>query len=138
MSECPLTSLAEYSRFVAEVLNRPKVTSSTVSIWSDSRGTGIAEGEVFFSSGIRLRLRKELDFEASLITSYGYEVYRASERLFWYDDFPHPDDPSLASTFPRHKHVPPDIRHHRIPGPGLSFTAPNLPAVLEEIEAIAD
>jgi hypothetical protein len=82
MSESPLTSLADYSRFVSEVLNRPKVVSSTVAIWSDSRGTGIAEGEVFFSHGIRLRLREELDFEARLITSYGYEVYRGSERLF--------------------------------------------------------
>jgi hypothetical protein len=131
-------SLSEYSRYVAEVLSRPKVTSSTVGIWSDSPGTGIAEGEVFFAHGVRLRLREELDFEASLITSYRYEVYRGSERLFWYDDFPHPNDPLLASTFPHHKHLPPDIRHHRIPAPGLSFTTPNLPALLEEIEAIAD
>jgi hypothetical protein len=137
MSESPLTSLSEYSRFVAEVLNRPKVSSSTVAVWSDSPGTGIAEGEVFFARSIRLRLREELDFEARLITSYGYEVYRGNERLFWYDDFPHPDDPSLASTFPHHKHVPPDIRHHRISAPGLSFTTPNLPVLLEEIEAIA-
>jgi hypothetical protein len=72
-----------------------------------------------------------------LIASYGYEIYRGNERLFWYDDFPHPDDPSLASTFPHHKHVPPDIRNHRIPAPGLSFTVPNLPAILEEIEAVA-
>ena len=62
MSEGPLTSLVEYSRFVAETLNRPSVMSSTVAIWSDSRGTGIAEGEVFFAHGIRLRLREELDF----------------------------------------------------------------------------
>ena len=107
-----------------------------MAVWSDSPGTGIAEGGVFFARGIRLRLREELDFEAGLISSYGYEIYRGSERLFWYDDFPHPDDPSLASTFPHHKHLPPDIRHHRIPAPGLSFTAPNLPALLEEIEAI--
>jgi hypothetical protein len=138
MSESPLTSLAEDSRFVAEVFNRPKITSSTVAIWSDSRGTGIAEGEAFFAHGLRLRLREELDFEAGLITSYGYEVYRNNERLFWYDDFPHPADPSLASTFPHHKHRPPDIRHHRIPAPGLSFTTPNLPVPLDEIEAIAD
>jgi len=136
MGEYSLTSLTEYSRFVAEVFNRPNVTSSTVAIWSDSRGTGIAEGEVFFAHGIRLRMREELDFEANLITSYGYEVYRGNERLYWNDDFPHPDDPSLASTFPHHKHVPPDIRHHRIPAPGLSFTAPNLPALPKEIEAI--
>jgi len=46
---------------------------------------------------------EELDFEAALITSYGYEVYRHGERLYWYDDYPHPDDPVLALTFPHHK-----------------------------------
>jgi hypothetical protein len=137
MSESALTSLGEYSRFVAEVLNRSTVTRSTVAVWSDSPCTGIAEGEVFFACGLRLRLREELDFEAGLITAYGYEVYQGDERLFWYDDFPHPDDPTLAPTFPHHKHVPPNIRHHRIPAPGMSFIAPNLPGLLQEIEAIA-
>jgi uncharacterized protein DUF6516 len=136
MVESPLSSLADYSRFVAEVLNRTKIASSTVAVWSDSPGTGIAERKILFTHGIRLRLREELDFEAGIIAAYGYEVYRGNERLYWYDDFPHPDDPSLASTYPHHKHVPPDIRHHRIPAPGLSFAAPNLPALLEEIEAI--
>jgi hypothetical protein len=84
-----------------------------------------------------LRLREEVDFDAGLITSYGYEFYRGEERLGWYDDFPHPNDPSLASTFPHHKHVPPDIRHHRIPAPGISFEAPNLPFLLQELDALA-
>ena len=74
MSEHPLTSLAEYSQFVAELLNRPSVLRSTVAAWSDSPYTGIAEGEVFFSNGVRLRIREELDFDAGLITAYGYEV----------------------------------------------------------------
>ena len=138
MSEPALKSLSEYSRFVAEVLNHPSVTRSTVVVWSDSPYTGIAEGEVFFARGLRLRMREELDFESGLITAYGYEVYRGEERLFWYDDFPHPDDPTLASTFPHHKHVPPDIRRHRIPAPGMSFVAPNLHGLLKEIGAIAD
>ena len=138
MSEPALTSLAEYSRFVAGVLDRPSVRRSTVAVWSDSPCTGIAEGEVFFARGIRLRLREELDFEAGLITAYGYEVYRGEERLFWYDDFPHPADLTLAPTFPHHKHVPPDIRHHRVPAPGMSFVEPNLPVLLREIETLAD
>ena len=71
MSEIPLASLAHYSRFVAELLNRPTITRSTVIVWSDSPFTGIAEGEVFFSNGIRLRMREELDFDAALIASYG-------------------------------------------------------------------
>lgn len=137
MPEFPLKSLAGYSRFVAETLGHRCVLHSTVRVWSDSPCTGIAEGEVFCASGVRLRLREELDFEAGLITAYGYEFYRGEERLCWYDDFPHPNDPSLASTFPHHKHVPPDIRHHRIPAPEMSFETPNLPFLLRELEALA-
>jgi Family of unknown function (DUF6516) len=132
----PLQSLANYSRFVAEMLNRPVVVRSTVVVWPASPYTGMAEGEVVFAHGFRLRIREELDFAAGLITSYGYEVYRDDERLFWYDDFPHPQDPSLAATFPHHKHVPPDVKHHRIPAPDMSFTHPNLPVLLQEIEAL--
>ena len=136
MSAPALKSLAQYSQFVAETLSRPSVRRSTVAVWSDSPWTGILEGEVFFLQGIRLRLREELDFEAALITAYGYEVYRGDERLFWYDDFPHPNEAALASTFPHHKHMPPDIRNHRIPAPGMSFALPNLPRLVQEIEAI--
>ena len=134
MSGNLLNSLALYSRFLAELLNRPTVQRSTVALWSDSPYTGIAEGEVFFSNDIRLRLREELDFYAGLITSYGYEVYRGSQRLYWYDDFPHPNDPDLASTFPHHKHVLPDIKHNRISAPQISFNRPNLPIIIREIE----
>lgn len=134
MPDNPLKSLAGYSKYVAEHLHDPVVERSTVSLWSDSPYTGIAEGEVFFSNGLRLRLREEVDFDAGLITSYGYEVYREDERLYWYDDFPHPHDPTLASTFPHHKHVHPNIRRNRIPAPGLSFERPNLPLILREIK----
>jgi len=137
MSDSPLKSLAQYSGFVAELLAVPSIERSTVSLWSDSRYTGIAEGEVFFKSGIRLRMREEIDFADALIVSYGYEVYRGDERLYWYDDFPHPQDPSLQSSYPHHKHVPPDIRRNRIPAPGLSFERPNLPAILQEIDELS-
>ena len=110
--------------------------SSTVAVWSDSPYTGVAEGEVVFVNGLRLRMREEVDFDAGLIISYGYEVHRGEERLYWYDDFPHPNDPTLASTFPHHKHVPPDIKHHRIPAPELSYNRPNLPALINEIEEL--
>jgi hypothetical protein len=136
MSEHPLNSLTAYSRFVSETLDRPDVQRSTVAVWSDSPRTGTAEGEVLFSGGIRLRMRQELDFEAGLVTSYGYEVYRGDERLYWYDDFPHPNDPTLASTHPHHKHVPPGIKRHRIPAPEISFIRPNLPAIIREIEEL--
>jgi len=35
---------------------------------------------------------------------------------------------------PRHRHVLPDIKHNRVPAPRLSFTEPNLPFLIEEIE----
>jgi hypothetical protein len=92
MSDNPLKSLAEYSHFITETLDRPGVQRSTVVVWSDSPYTGTAEGEVFFAGGVRLRMREELDFNAGLITSYGYEVYQGEVRMYWYDDFPHPGD----------------------------------------------
>ena len=136
MGNGPLRSLAHYSRFVGQLLDRPGVERSTVSLWSTSPYTGVAEGEVFFSQSFRLRIWEELDFDAGLITSYGYEAYLGEERLYWYDDFPHPNDSTLASTFPHHKHVPPDIRRNRIPAPQMSFTRPNLSVIIEELEEL--
>ena len=48
--------------------------------------------------------------------------------------FEHPHIPELASTNPHHKHVPPDIKHNRIPAPGISFEEPNLLFLIQEIE----
>jgi hypothetical protein len=39
-------------------------------------------------------------------------------------------------THPHHKHVLPDIKHNRVPAPGISFEHPNLPTLIEAIEAI--
>jgi hypothetical protein len=132
----PLRALSEYSRYIAELFSQPNVKSSTVAVWSDSPYTGVAEGEAVFVNGLRLRMREEVDFDACLIISYGYEVYRGEERLYWYDDFPHPNDPTLASTFPHHKHIPPDIKHHRIPAAEISYNRPNLPTLINEIEEL--
>ncbi len=57
MTDNALKSLTHYSRFVAEALHHPTVERSTIAVWSDSRYTGVSEGEVFFANGIRLRLR---------------------------------------------------------------------------------
>ncbi len=59
MSDSPLKSLVDYSRFVAESLDRATVERSTVAVWSSSPYTGVAEGEVFFLQGFRLRMREE-------------------------------------------------------------------------------
>ena len=136
MNQSPLKSLSEYSRFVSQIFSRPNVERSTVVVWSNSLYTGTAEGEVWFKGKVKLRMREELDFDAGLITSYGYEVYRSDEKLYWYDDFPHPQDPSLASTFPHHKHIPPEMKRNRIPAPNISFEHPNLPVLIQELESL--
>ncbi|HOU13429.1 MAG TPA: DUF6516 family protein, partial [Anaerolineae bacterium] len=62
--------------------------------------------------------------------------YTDKNKIYWYDSWPHPNDRILASTHPHHKHVLPDIKHHRIPAPELSFTEPNLPFLIREIETL--
>ncbi len=71
MSSNPLESLAEYTRFVSQLLSLSDIERSTVILWPNSPYTGTAEGEVWFKNNFRLRMREELDFDASLITSYG-------------------------------------------------------------------
>jgi hypothetical protein len=39
----------------------------------------------------------------------------------------------LATTFPHHKHIQPNLRDNRAPAPGISFESPNLDVVLEDI-----
>ena len=41
-------------------------------------------------------------------------------------------------THPHHKHVPPNIKHHRIPASDLVFTEPNLPFLIREIERLSE
>jgi hypothetical protein len=138
MDDLSLTSLDNYSRQIAELLDRPTIHHSTVSVWSVSPYTGVTEGDVIFLHGFRLRIREEVDFADGMITSYGYEVYHGEERIYWYDDFPHPNDPTLASTFPHHKHIPPDIKRHRIPAPEICYTHCNLPGLIQDIEALIE
>ena len=71
-----------------------------------------------------------------VLRQYGYEVWHGGEKIFWYDSQPHPDDSTLAATHPHHKHIPPDIKHHRIPAPELSFTRPNLPFLIREVKEL--
>ncbi len=45
-----------------------------------------------------------------------------------------PNDPTLASNHPHHKHQPPNIKRNRVPAPGLSFTVENLSTLIREFE----
>ena len=87
-----------------------------------------------FEGDVVLDVWELVDFEAGRILHYSYEIYQAGEKIVWYDPFEHPHIPELASTYPHHKHVPPDIKHNRIPAPGISFEEPNLLFLIQEIE----
>jgi hypothetical protein len=70
MPDNPLKSLTHYSRYITKLLNRPTVEHSTLSVWSDSPYTGVAEGDVFFTNGLRPRVREDLDFLEGIIPHY--------------------------------------------------------------------
>jgi hypothetical protein len=95
-------------------------------------------GEIAFPNGYRLVVKERLALDNGplVLERYGYEIWRGEEKQYWYDSQSHPHDPAVASTNPHHKHVPPDIKHHRIRAPQLSFTRPNLPVLIEEIAAL--
>jgi len=95
----------------------------------------VIKGNVHFDKSIRLEVREALDYTLDeWITGYRYAVYQNDEKLYWYDSQGHPNEPGLQSTHPHHKHIPPDIKHHRIPAPDLSFKEPNLNFLIHEIE----
>lgn len=102
------------------------------------RGTTLARvvGELHFEKDIRMVVRERIVYHRlpAVIDEYGYEVWRGEEKLYWYDAQPHPNTPALQSTYPHHKHISPDIKHNRISAPEMSFTRPNLPILIQEIE----
>ena len=133
----PFSSLAEYERLVYTLRQRiPSILRSTLVIIR--RGARFAElrGEIEMESGFRLVVYERLSWDSGpvRIEGYSYEAWRASDKVHWYDSQPHPGDAVLASSHPHHKHMPPDIKHHRVPAPELAFDAPNLSFLIGELE----
>jgi hypothetical protein len=137
----PLRTAEDYELFVYTLPDQfPAVRRSTVAFIR--RGASLARvvGDLYFDHEIRLVVRERILYHRlpAVIDEYGYEVWRGEEKLYWYDPQPHPTVVSLRSTHPHHKHVPPDIKHNRIPAPGLSFDRPNLPMLIREIELLIE
>jgi hypothetical protein len=153
----PLSSPEAYQAFIYTLGEHfPSIRRSTLVYIPTGDLFGRVEGILFFERGIVLCAKEYLNFELGVIEGYGYEVsrprtlpdstgwstdaeycrasYSHKEKLYWYDSFPHPNDPTLAATDPHHKHIPPYIKRHRVPAPELSFTRPNLPFLIQEIE----
>ena len=116
----------------------PQIVFSSLRLFTTSSGTAIVRGIVRFRSGLELHVFETLDFVAGRISNYTYRVFRGEKALRWYDPQPHAEDPELATTFPHHRHEPPDIKHNRKPAPGIRFQAPNLPALIADCIALGD
>jgi len=135
----PLGTPEDYELFLYTLTERyPSIQQSTITFVRRGKSLAKVMGELYFRHNIRAVIRERLTYSRlpAVIDWYGYEVWRGDEKLYWYDSQPHPDDVSLQRTHPHHKHVPPDIKHNRIPAANMSFTQPNLPAIVAEIDTL--
>lgn len=136
----PFQSLRSYEEFVYTLpTTHPSIERSTLVVAPHGRRTAILQGDLSFDQGYRVSIRERLSMDDGAITieSYGYEIWCNIEKIAWYDSQPHPGDPILQATAPHHKHLPPNIKHNRVPAPHMSFTRPNLSALVEEIEHLS-
>jgi hypothetical protein len=136
-----LRTPTDYELFLYSLAEQfPSVKRNTVVFIRVGTTLARVTGELHFKHNVRAIIRERIIYDRlpAVIDWYGYEVWRGEEKLYWYDSQPHPDDPTLQSTHPHHKHIPPDIKHHRVPAPEMSFTQPNLPALIAEIAVLLE
>ncbi len=137
----PFRTPEDYELFLYTLGNRfPVVRNTTVVFIRLGASLARIAGEITFDQSIRLVVRERAVYHRLplVLDWYGYEVWQGEEKHYWYDSQPHPNEPTLQSTHPHHKHVPPDIKHNRIPAPNMSFARPNLPALIQEIQELLE
>ena len=161
MPDNPLRSRETYEQFLYTLpVRHPAIRLSTLVYIPSGAYFGHVEGFILFDKQIALCVLEHLTFlTVGEIERYSYEASRSDmtldrlvalsasvycaagypnkEKLYWYDSFAHPNIPELQVNHPHHKHVPPDIKHHRVPAPELSFTRPNLLVLIEEIVSLS-
>lgn len=135
----PLRTPEDYELFLYTLGEQfPSVRHSTVTFVRQGSTLARVAGKLSFDCGVCLVVRERVVFDRLpvLIESYGYEIWHDDDKLCWYDSQPHPDDPDLHTSDPHHKHIPPEIKTHRIPAPDMSFTMPNLSMLIQEVADI--
>ena len=135
----PFRTSEDYELFIYSLRDQFKsIRQSTLALVRMGASLGRVAGEIHFERGFRLVVRERILFGRLplVIDWYGYAVWRGDEKLFWYDSQPHPNDPALRSTHPHHKHIPPEVKHHRIPAPEMCFDRPNFQVLIQEIEEL--
>ena len=127
-------SSSDYISFLFSLENKfPEIRNSRINFYSIEPDLFLAKGIIEFNSEIKLTFHEVINFSKQRIIRYAYEVHQKNELLYFYDPQEHPDDSTLASTFPHHKHIHPNIKRNRQPALGLSFTKPNLLFLIQEI-----
>jgi hypothetical protein len=126
-------SRADYENLLYSLTERyPEVRSSTLRLYNHSATTAFVRGSVFLTNGLELRIFEFLDLTDGELLDYSYTIFQGDRKIRWYDPQSHPEAPNLAETFPHHYHEEPDIKHHRLPAKGVSFSPPNLPRLIED------
>jgi hypothetical protein len=132
-------SRSSYEQLLYSLPERyPDITHTTLRLYTSSAKTAFVRGSVYFSQGLELRVFEYLDLSDGEILDYSYAVYAQGKKIRWYDPQPHPENPSLAGTFPHHFHTEPDIKQNRQPAPGITFTPPNLPQLIADCLALLE
>ncbi len=137
----PLRTPEDYELFLYTLTERfPAIRRSTMRFIRQGSSLARVVGELYFDQDIRLVVRERVLYHRlpMVIDWYGYEVWQGAEKLYWYDSQPHPNEPLLQSNHPHHKHIPPDVKHHRIPAMEMSFVQPNLPTLIQEVEGLIE
>lgn len=136
-----LRTSEDYELFLYTIKEEfPSVLHSSVTMIRRGATLARVSGELGFELDFQLLIRERLIFKRLpvKIDWYGYEIWRRHDKLYWYDSQPHPHSPDLQSSYPHHKHLPPDIKHNRIPAPEMSFCRPNIPYLIAEIEKLIE
>lgn len=129
----PFPSRSEYESLIYNLRNQHSgIQESTLRLFTVSTLTAIVQGEILFTNGLTLRILEVINFKSRQIQKYSYTVFHNNEKIRWYDPQPHPEIESLKSTFPHHRHEPPNIKQNRLPAPGISFDAPNLETLIRD------
>jgi hypothetical protein len=122
---------ADYEAVVAALPKAfPAITKSNLRVRNAGAPTAIIDGELHFPSNLRLRVIEAIDFKASRIQAYAYTLWQGDAKLGWFDSTPLSQEPHLAENFPHHYHDLSSGEEQRAAAPALSFTSPNLPAVI--------
>ena len=131
-------SLTKYEEFVYSIANKFSfVEKSNLIVKRHGKDWAEITGRVYFKNDYTLEVREIVDFSSeNFIRRYGYAVRKGDEILYWYDSQEHPHDPNLETTHPHHKHIHPNIKHNRVPATEMSFSQPNLPVLIQEVEGL--